>query len=133
MHGADLKVDSFADQRGTHTFNNAYLYKMMIATNNSRSCDLEMWETYEKHFRKENWESAKNNFVRINIYMADNQMTVTEEVPEYTASLVISDIGGQLGIWIGMSVLTMSETPALFGQLFSDACSKLIPARPQPV
>ena len=65
--------------------------------------------------------------------MADNQMTVTEVVPQYTVSMVISDVGGQLGIWIGMSVLTMTETLVLFGQLFRYACSKLITARPKPV
>ena len=110
--------------------NYTYLYNVMIATNNSGDVEPEM---FEKYFRKENWKTAKNDFARINVYMADNQMTVTEEVPEYTVSMVISDIGGQLGVWIGISVLTILEMLALLGQLCRHACSKLILARPKPV
>ncbi len=31
------------------------------------------------------------------------------QVPEYTFYQLLSDIGGQLGLWIGMSIITLTE------------------------
>ena len=72
---------------------------------------------YREYFSYENWKIAKTDFARINVYMADSTMIQTQESPDYEITDLISDVGGQLGVWIGMSVVTMIETFALFGQL----------------
>ena len=82
-------------------------------------------EIYGNYFSLANWENAMNDFARINVYMADSSMTVTEEIPDYELSQLISDIGGQLGCWIGMSVITLSETLALLFQLMRYCCSRV--------
>jgi len=34
---------------------------------------------------------------------------VTSESPEYKVAALVSDIGGQLGLWIGASLITAAE------------------------
>ena len=55
---------------------------------------------------------------RITVYIADNNVLKTSESPDYEAIRLISDIGGQLGLWIGISVMTLFEVL----QLAADVC-----------
>ena len=50
-----------------------------------------------------------DDFVRLNVYWLDNKVITTEESALYSLPSLISDIGGQFGIWIGVSVITLSE------------------------
>ena len=94
------------------------------------SGDLELFERY---FSRSNWNRAKNDFARINVFFADSNIVVTEEVPDYELPQLISDIGGQLGVWIGMSVVTMSESLVLIFRLLRCLCSSLTPGRHEVV
>ena len=58
-----------------------------------------------------------SNFVRLNVYIADNNVMVTKESPNYTLTQLLSDIGGQMGLWIGCSVITLAEVVELFLQV----------------
>ena len=80
---------------------------------------------YKDYFARSNWALAKNDFARVSVYFADSDMVETEETPDYEAAQLISDIGGQLGVWVGMSVITMSETFALCFHLLRNICCKL--------
>ena len=64
-------------------------------------------------------EASLKNFARLNVYIADGNVVKTEESPDYTGSDVISDIGGQLGLWVGISVITLAEVLALIGDILS--------------
>ena len=55
---------------------------------------------------------------RINVFIADSNVVKTTEAPDYEAIRLISDIGGQLGLWIGISVMTLFEVM----QLVCDIC-----------
>ena len=55
---------------------------------------------------------------RITVYIADNNVLKTSESPDYEAIRLVSDIGGQLGLWIGISVMTLFEVV----QLVADVC-----------
>ena len=58
--------------------------------------------------------------------MEEDDMTVTEENPAYTFVQLLSDIGGQLGLWIGMSIITVFELFDLFYRLIKimwDKCT----------
>ena len=45
------------------------------------------------------------------------QIMVNKEYPDYTLLQLMSDIGGQLGLWIGMSIITIFELLNLFAKL----------------
>ena len=64
-------------------------------------------------------EASLKNFARLNVYIADGNVVKTEESPDYTGSDIISDIGGQLGLWVGISVITLAEVLALIGDILS--------------
>ena len=61
------------------------------------------------------------DFARINLFVVDSKVMKTEEIALYTVTQLLSDIGGQLGMWIGVSVITLSEVAELFIVIFS-AC-----------
>ena len=64
-------------------------------------------------------EQSLKNFARLNVYIADGNVVKIEESPDYTGSDVISDIGGQLGLWVGISVITLAEVLALMADILS--------------
>jgi hypothetical protein len=57
------------------------------------------------------------DFARINVYVSDPEVLETRETPEYDTAQLISDIGGQLGVWIGLSLITVAEVVELVGQV----------------
>jgi len=73
-----------------------------------------MWD----YFRDENRDSTLKDFARLNVYIADSNVVVTQETADYDFNQLVSDIGGQLGIWVGISVITLSEVVELGYLLF---------------
>ena len=55
---------------------------------------------------------------RLNVHIADSNIMKTIESPDYEAIRLVSDIGGQLGLWIGISVITLFEVVQLVADLF---------------
>ena len=58
---------------------------------------------------------------RLTVYIADNNILRTIESADYEGIRLISDIGGLLGMWIGISVITLFE---MF-QLVADVCKSI--------
>ncbi len=50
-----------------------------------------------------------NDFAKVNVYITDSNVLQIIEEPATTITQLISEIGGQLGIWIGVSVITIPE------------------------
>jgi len=65
------------------------------------------------YFNDENRSSTLKDFARLNVYIADSNVVVTQETADYDVTRLLSDIGGQLAIWVGMSVITMCEVAEL--------------------
>ncbi|KAK2152815.1 hypothetical protein LSH36_317g03027 [Paralvinella palmiformis] len=61
---------------------------------------------------------------RLNVHIADNNIMKTTESPDYEAIRLVSDIGGQLGLWIGISVMTLFEVLQLIADVFRYLTSK---------
>ncbi|XP_071965645.1 acid-sensing ion channel 4-A-like [Antedon mediterranea] len=49
------------------------------------------------------------NFAKVNVYYENLQYDSVQQVPTYTLLSLVSNIGGHLGLWIGMSALTFLE------------------------
>ena len=56
-----------------------------------------------------NYDFITDNFVRVNVYLSDMEVEVQEQQPSYRLSNLFSDIGGTLGLWVGLSLLTVME------------------------
>lgn len=77
----------------------------------------------------ENFNEELTGFItRVNIHIADSNVIKTTEAPDYEAIRLISDIGGQLGLWIGISVMTLFEVL----QLIVDICRFLTASSRKP-
>ena len=58
---------------------------------------------------------SHNNFLQVNLYFAEMSNEIIREIPEWTGTKVLSDIGGQMGIWLGASVFSVIELLILGG------------------
>ena len=45
----------------------------------------------------------------MNVYYSDLQVVVRQDVPSYTIIMLLSDIGGTLGLWAGISIISVFE------------------------
>ncbi|VDI05522.1 Hypothetical predicted protein [Mytilus galloprovincialis] len=54
-------------------------------------------------------EPCRESLLFINIYFTSLQEEITEEELAYTVENFWSDIGGSLGLWVGMSVISLAE------------------------
>ena len=70
-----------------------------------------------KHVKNKTRDVIMRDFARLNIYVANSNVKRTVEQPDYTFNQLVSDIGGQLGIWVGISIITLAECLELFFRL----------------
>ncbi|WAR23025.1 SCNuncharacterized [Mya arenaria] len=59
------------------------------------------------------------NFLKLNIYYEDLNFETIEEFPEIEVQQFLSDVGGAIGLWIGLSILSLCEV----GQLLIELCN----------
>ncbi|CAC5419316.1 unnamed protein product [Mytilus coruscus] len=55
------------------------------------------------------YQDLRDSLLFINIYFTSLQEEITEEELAYTVENFWSDIGGSLGLWVGMSVISLAE------------------------
>lgn len=85
-----------------------------------------LFQMFQSHFTEENRDQAMKDFARMNIYIADSNVVKTEEADDYTPNQLVSDIGGQLGLWVGISIITLAEV----FELLVEVC-RFVGKRPQ--
>nr|URS64682.1 FMRFamide-gated sodium channel 1 [Malacoceros fuliginosus] len=76
------------------------------------------YELFTKYFNVSNREESMKDFARLNVYIADSNVVKTQESEDYTRNQLVSDIGGQLGLWVGISLITLAEVLELIIDLF---------------
>ncbi|KAL3869754.1 hypothetical protein ACJMK2_042395, partial [Sinanodonta woodiana] len=68
------------------------------------------------------------NFLKLNVYFEDLNFEKIDEVPEISFTQLLSDVGGAIGLWIGLSVLALCEIFHLILELcalgINRCCSK---------
>ncbi|XP_052780063.1 FMRFamide-activated amiloride-sensitive sodium channel-like isoform X2 [Mya arenaria] len=59
----------------------------------------------------------RQNLIRLNIYLEDLSVVEFKQMPAYGITDLFADIGGTLGLWMGISVLTIMELVELIMSL----------------
>ncbi|XP_021374370.1 degenerin-like protein asic-2 [Mizuhopecten yessoensis] len=70
---------------------------------------------------KKDYHKISSDILNVRVYLHSLTKEVVEEEVAYTEENFLSDIGGQLGLWAGFSVLSLIEIIELFC-LFINAC-----------
>ncbi|BFZ08249.1 hypothetical protein BsWGS_11288 [Bradybaena similaris] len=73
----------------------------------------------EKEMAKEASDLIRQNMLRLNIYLEDLSVVEYRQLPAYGLADLFADIGGTLGLWMGISVLTIMELIELIIRLIS--------------
>jgi hypothetical protein len=60
----------------------------------------------------------RDNFARLNVFFSSSDVLLRSEKASYESSNLLSDLGGTIGLWAGLSFLTVIELIAF--------CAKLI-------
>ena len=63
-------------------------------------------------------EYVRRNFMKISVFFGDMTYRKLTEERKYTLENLISDTGGQMGIWLGASMFSIIELLCLLGQFF---------------
>ena len=106
-------ADSF---EGVQTYNDifsvsSYVPRLLLSSSPAKIA------LYTDYFSTDNLRKAMKDFSRLNVYIADSNMIKIEESADYTQSHLLSDIGGQLGLWVGISIITLAEILELMTEL----------------
>ncbi|XP_033737363.1 degenerin unc-8-like [Pecten maximus] len=62
-------------------------------------------------------ENLRRNFLKLSVYYADLNFQSISEEPDIANAQFASDFGGAIGLWIGLSVLSMFELVYLCGMI----------------
>ncbi|XP_022110548.1 amiloride-sensitive sodium channel subunit beta-2-like [Acanthaster planci] len=60
----------------------------------------------------------EKNVVKLNVFLSSLQYQYIYQTPDYSQENLISDLGGQVGLWMGFSILTFFEIAELVLDLF---------------
>ena len=84
---------------------------------------------YEKTFEQALGSSysggaIRDNFLRVTIYFNELSYEEITERAEWSMQKIISDIGGQMGVWVGASILTVIELAILIWNVLAFVCQR---------
>ena len=87
-----------------------HFYNNYLKTFNN---DSEKFQMYKKYYTTENRHVAKKDSSKLTVYLSSSNVVTKDEMADYPQSQLLSDIGGQLGLWMGISILTLLEVVEL--------------------
>ena len=85
---------------------------------------LEEEKTIERYRHKYNVTGLRENAVSLRVYFNRMDHTVSAEKPALTATQVVSDLGGSLGLCLGASLITLFEFLECCAQSVSKCCRR---------
>ena len=83
--------------------------------------NTERWKTVVTP-KMEEW--ITDSFARVNVYFEDVTVLRKKQTPSYNWNDLLADIGGVLGLWVGVSVITIFEFLTLLSQIILLSCKK---------
>ena len=106
---------------------NSFLMRV-IENHPRKNASLKAYEYYQK--LKENnatdeevYSWVSSHFARLNVFAQSDIVVVKQQVPMYSRTDLLSQIGGCLGLWLGMSVITVVELFNLGLNIFTEVAS----------
>ena len=69
-------------------------------------------------------EEIKYNVIKLNVYFPRLEYTRIKQVPAFTFDELISNVGGQLGLFLGASIITMLEIDEFFCSIIGRCCKR---------
>ena len=93
---------------------------------NSSYPDARRKDKFYKSYVQKNGKKVLSDFSRIIVYMKDDAIQKIIESPLMILPQLLSEIGGQLGIWVGVSIITLSEVIELVVNLLSQLLRRKI-------
>ncbi len=99
----------------------SFLFSVIIKTTKNTKA-YQHYETLKSSnaSQQEQYSWVQRHFLKLNVFPKSNVVSVTTEVPKYTITDLLCNIGGCLGLWVGMSVITLVETIDLVIKVFHD-------------
>ena len=95
----------------------AYFDVFYIEGFKDRFKDTPKYDMVNNYFNDSTRETTMKDFARLNVYVADSNVIKTQESGDYTTNQLVSDIGGQMGLWVGISVITLTEVIELLCEI----------------
>ena len=85
-----------------------------VLAKHPKSENLKAYQYYKKlkslnATKDEIHEWVSSHFLRLNIYANSNIVSVKQQIPMYTQTDLLCNVGGCLGLWVGMSIITIVE------------------------
>ena len=90
-------------------------FTQKLTSSNSSKIKLNM---VKQHFDFSNRYDGFKDITKINVHVADTSVVKTVQKSDYTSGDLLSDIGGNLGLFVGMSLLSIGEILQLFWDIF---------------
>ncbi|KAK7493929.1 hypothetical protein BaRGS_00014811 [Batillaria attramentaria] len=119
FYGTEIK-QNFMHEAFTFLSELANLSQLMLKRNDSRTENLlkQSMTLSEKEKAERASNLIRQNLLRLNIYLEDLSVVEYRQLPAYGLADLFADIGGTLGLWMGISVLTIMELIELVIRLF---------------
>lgn len=119
FYGTEIK-QNFMHEAFTFLSELANLSQLMLKRNDSRTESLlkQSMTLSEKEKAERASNLIRQNLLRLNIYLEDLSVVEYRQLPAYGLADLFADIGGTLGLWMGISVLTIMELIELIIRLF---------------
>lgn len=87
-------------------------------TDDTQQLLKESYTLSEKDKAERASDLIRQNLLRLNVYLEDLSVVEYRQLPAYGLADLFADIGGTLGLWMGISVLTIMELIELIIRLF---------------
>ena len=92
----------------------------------------QLWKTIDNCASNDtgskNYDFISENFARVNVFLRVLEIIEMTQTPAYNLSNLFSDMGGTLGLWVGVSILTVAELIQLVIRMGLTLCNRNRPA-----
>lgn len=90
-------------------------YQEIIANHSDRD-SIKAYKDLKKYQDEGQFNDSSiilDNFARLNVFFTSSELSVRSQVPSYESSNLLSDMGGTIGLWAGLSLVTVIEVVIL--------------------